>query len=150
MARHPTKLASVAAAVLAACATTSGGAAAPGTSMPTPLAYPAAPREDVVDVIHGVPVADPYRWLEDARSPRTQAWVASEDRLSRDFLTALPGRGAIAKRLEELLYVEQVVGLPVKRGGRVFYQRRSPSQEKAVLYWREGTGPEKVLLDPNG
>ena len=150
MARHPTKLASVAAAVLAACATTSGGAAAPGTSMQTPLAYPAAPREDVVDVIHGVPVADPYRWLEDARSPRTQAWVASEDKLSRDFLTALPGRGAIAKRLEELLYVEQVVGLPVKQGGRVFYQRRSPSQEKAVLYWREGTGPEKVLLDPNG
>ena len=149
MSHRPTPLASVAAALLAACATPSGGASAPGPSMTTSLAYPAAPREEVVDVIHGVPVADPYRWLEDAKSPRTEAWVTAEDRISRDFLAALPERGAIARRLEEILYVEQVVGLPVKRGGRIFYQRRSPTQEKAVLYWREGAGPEKVLLDPN-
>ena len=153
MARLPSRLASVAsslvaASLLAACATTSGGASAPGSSMTTPLAYPAAPREEVVDVIHGVPVADPYRWLEDVKSPRTDAWVAAEDRLSRDFLAALPERAAIAKRLEEILYVEQTM-LPLKRGGRMFYRRRAPAQEKAVLYWREGNGPEKVLLDPN-
>jgi len=118
--------------------------------MPLPLRYPEAPRDPVVDVIHGVPVEDPWRWLEDPKSPRTQAWVAAQDQLSRDFLSRLPERAPIAKRLEELLYVEQVVGLPVKRGDRLFYQRRAPGQEKAVLYWREGTGPEKVLLDPNG
>jgi prolyl oligopeptidase len=95
-------------------------------------------------------VEDPWRWLEDPKSPRTQAWVAAQDKLSRDFLSRLPERAPIAKRLEELLYVEQVVGLPVKRGDRLFYQRRAPGQEKAVLYWREGAGPEKVLLDPNG
>jgi prolyl oligopeptidase len=118
--------------------------------MKTPLDYPAAPREEVVDMIHGVPVADPYRWLEDARSPRTAAWVAAEDRLSRDFLAGLPERGALAKRIEELLRVEAVKGLPSRRGGRVFYERRGATEEKAVLYWREGAGPEKVLLDPNG
>jgi prolyl oligopeptidase len=118
--------------------------------MPLPLTYPAAPREDVVDVLHGTRVADPYRWLEDATSPRTQAWVDAEDRLSREFLQGLPGRQEIARRLEEILYVEQVVGLPVKRGDRVFWLRRSPTQEKAVLLVRDGSGPERVLLDPNG
>ena len=60
MARTTWKPAVVAAlALLSACATTSGGAPAPGSSMKTPLEYPAAPREAVVDVIHGVPVADP-------------------------------------------------------------------------------------------
>ena len=151
MARSTPKLASVAAVtLLAACATTSGGATAPGSAMKTPLDYPAAPREEVVEVIHGVPVTDPYRWLEDAKSPRTGSWVKAEDRLSRDFLAALPERDALAKRLEELLRVESVQGLPSRRGGRIFFQRRAANEEKAVLYWREGTGPEKVLLDPNG
>jgi prolyl oligopeptidase len=117
--------------------------------MPAKLDYPPAPREDVADVLHGVPVPDPYRWLEDASSPRTKAWVAAEDGLTRAFLARLPDRAPIAARLKELLYVEQLIGLPVKRGGRTFYERRGPAQEKAVLCWRTGDGPEKVLLDPN-
>jgi len=150
MALHTTNLAPLAAALLSACATAPAPRGATNESpMTSPLAYPAAPREGVVDLIHGVAVADPYRWLEEAKSPRTEAWVAAGDRLSRDFLSRLPGRAALARRLEEILYVEQVVGLPVKRGDRVFYQRRAPSQEKAVLYWREAAGPEQVLLDPN-
>jgi prolyl oligopeptidase len=124
-------------------------ASANASRVPARLDYPAAPREDVVDVLHGVPVPDPYRWLEDAGSPRTKDWVAAEDGLTRAFLARLPDRAPIAARLKELLYVEQVVGLPVKRGGRLFYQRRAPTQEKAVLCWRQGDGPEKVLLDPN-
>ncbi len=138
--------------LLAACATTAPAArSAPEPSpMPLPLAYPAAPRGDAADLIHGTRVPDPYRWLEEEKSPATRAWVDAEDQLARRFLAALPDREAIAKRLEELLYVEQVVGLPVKRGERVFYQRRAPSQEKAVLYVRDGAGPERVLLDPNG
>jgi len=53
MAPRSTKLASVvAASLLSACAT---------TSMTTTPTYPAAPRDEVVEVIHGVPVADPYR-----------------------------------------------------------------------------------------
>ncbi len=142
----------LAASLLAACATTSGGAATTTGSAPMtlPLPYPPAPRDAVVDVLHGVPVADPYRWLEDAKAARTQEWVGAEDRLARRFLSGLPGRDAIARRLEEVLYVEQVVGLPVKRGDRLFYQRRAPAQEKAVLFVRDGDGPERVLLDPNG
>ena len=34
--------------------------------------YPAAPREDRVELLHGQPVSDPYRWLEDAGAPATQ------------------------------------------------------------------------------
>ena len=151
MAPRPTCLASATAAslLLAACATTSPAAPIAAMPMTPPLVYPAAPREEIVEVLHGVPVADPYRWLEDAKSAPTQAWVKAEDGISRDFLASLPDRPALARRLEEILRVEEVTGLPVKRAGRIFYERRAPEQEKAVLYWREGSGPEKVLLDPN-
>ena len=33
---------------------------------------PNAPRLDLVEVLHGREVADPYRWLEDAHSVQTK------------------------------------------------------------------------------
>ena len=35
------------------------------------LTYPETRRGDVVDDFFGKPVADPYRWLEDADDPRS-------------------------------------------------------------------------------
>ena len=111
---------------------------------------PAATRDEpVVETLFGQRVADPDRWLEDERSAPVQAWMAAENARARSFLDAQPGRSALVKRLGELFYVE-AIGVPVERGGRLFYTRRAARQEKAVLCWRRGaTGPERVLLDPN-
>jgi prolyl oligopeptidase len=94
-------------------------------------------------------VRDPYRWLEDAKSPEVQQWMKAEDDLARSKLNALPDRAAIAARLKEIAYVDEQ-SPPITRGGRVFSFRRSGQQDKWILYWRQGTnGAEKVLLDPN-
>jgi prolyl oligopeptidase len=95
-------------------------------------------------------VPDPYRWLEDARSPEVQAWMKAQDDLTRAAISALPDREAIAGRLKELVYVDGR-SVPLSRGGRLFFMHRRASEEKAVLYYREGrTGDDRVLLDPNG
>ena len=112
-------------------------------------AYPPTRTTTTSEVLHGVAVRDPYRWLEDEKSPEVQAWMTAEDAFARQELAALPGRGALEARLKELLYVDSL-GAPIHRGTRYFYSRRHASQEKAVLYWKEGMdGAEKVLLDPN-
>jgi prolyl oligopeptidase len=54
--------------------------------------YPDAPRQDLVETLHGRPVADPYRWLEEADSEPTKAWLAAQDELYASYLASLPGR----------------------------------------------------------
>jgi len=125
--------------------------AAPSASAepPPPLAYPASRRVETVDVIHGVSVSDPYRWLEDGASDEVKKWAGVQDALARSYLSKLPGRDAMAARLKELFYVE-TMGAPRRLGRRWFYPRRDAGREKSTVYWREGKdGQEKVLLDPN-
>jgi prolyl oligopeptidase len=112
------------------------------------MIYPDARRAPTVDTYHGTPVADPYRWLEDAEAPDTRAWVEAENALTRRALDG-PERDAIRKRLAEL-YDYPRVSVPERKGTRYFYARNPGLLNQAVLYVREGlAGPERVLLDPN-
>jgi prolyl oligopeptidase len=111
------------------------------------MRYPVAPTDDVVDVLHGVEVADPYRWLEDDRSPRTTAWCAAQDELCRSHLDGLSGRDGVRSALRALARVG-AVSAPAIRRGRLFFLRREGDQEHAILYVREPDGTERVLIDP--
>jgi prolyl oligopeptidase len=123
--------------------------APPAAAPPAARDYPATRRDDVVDRLHGVAVADPYRWLEDAGEPEVTTWMTAQDRYTRARLAKLPGRDALAARLAEVFYFD-AIGAPVQRGGRAFYTRKRKDQEKAVLYTKLGErGGERVLLDPH-
>jgi prolyl oligopeptidase len=111
------------------------------------MEYPPARRQDVVDLLHGVEVADPYRWLEDASSDETVRWSDAQDALVRSYLDELPGRDALQGRLQELL-AAGLVTIPALRGERAFFMRRGAGQEHAVLVVREGDA-ERVLIDPS-
>ena len=113
------------------------------------LNYPAAKISPTRDILFGVAVEDPYRWLEDEKSAEVQKWTAAQDKLARQQLAALPGRDELAERFRELYYVDSI-SPPVHRGNRYFYLRRHADREKGIYYWREGeNGQERVLLDPN-
>jgi prolyl oligopeptidase len=112
------------------------------------LAYPATREEPVTEKLHGVIVTDPYRWLEDEKSPEVKAWLAEQDAFARERLAKLPERASMAARLEELFYVESH-GVPTKtKKGRVFFSKREAKAEKSVVWVKDGKAPAKVLLDP--
>ena len=122
------------------------------SSMPTlPLTYPASRRTHDSDVYFGTKVEDPYRWLEDGKSPEVKSWLDAQNHLARSYLDALPGRQALRQRYEQLFHVE-TISAPGRRGDRVFYTKRRPDDEKSILYWRsltDASGAEHVLIDPN-
>ena len=115
------------------------------------LAYPATPRQDLVEDHFGVKVADPYRWLEnDLRAdPAVADWVGRENALTRRYVDALPGRDALKARMQALLSHGRYM-LPRKAGGRYFYGYNKGLQNQTPLYVRDGLdGRQRLLLDPN-
>jgi len=109
---------------------------------------PPSRREDVVEVIHGTRVADPYRWLERADEPEVASWAKAQDDYARRELDALPHRDALRARLRELLYYDSL-SPPRRYGTRVFFTRQHADKEKAVYCVRGADGIERVWLDPN-
>src|SRR5215210_6227128 len=109
--------------------------------------YPSAPRDDLVEQLHGQPVSDPYRWLEDVSAPATQDWSAAQDALFEASLGELPGRELLQRRLTELLGAG-VIGGPSWRQDRHFFMRRTAEQEHALLLTVDAAGTERTLIDP--
>jgi prolyl oligopeptidase len=127
----------------------------PMTSLAVP---PIRTRTDaVVDILHGVKVADPYRWLEDGASPDTVAWTTAQNAQTRRILDAIPGRAALEGRLWSLYEIGSLgapVPRPLRRGRarqwRYFYTRRDGKQNQPVLYARDGLdGADRVVVDVN-
>src|SRR5438128_10208361 len=86
-------------------------------------APPKAKIETVVDDYHGHKVADPYRWLENGKSPDTQRFVEEENAYTRQVLDTLPGRDKLRSRLEQLVTIGRVEA-PKAGGHYYFYERR--------------------------
>jgi prolyl oligopeptidase len=117
---------------------------------PLPLNYPPTRITTDSDTIFGVKVADPYRWLEDGKSPEVQKWLAAENKLARSYLDAVPGRDALKMRFGQLLHID-TISAPSRSGDRFFYMRKRAKDERAILYWCPVGDPksEHVLIDPN-
>ena len=116
-----------------------------------PAAYPPAERGDVVDVLHGVEVPDPYRWLEDEQSDETQAWVSQQNKLTHTTLAHFSRlQKEIAAELEAVYGVDSVSNLH-PRQKRYFLKKRAGLENHPKLLVREGDhrAKDRVALDPN-
>ncbi len=115
---------------------------------PQPI-YPETRKGSVVDAYHGVEVADPYRWLEDADSAETQAWVARQNVLTEGFLSGIPARARLASRLKELTNYPRYSS-PSKHGERYFFWKNSGLQNQSVLCAQETLDSEpQIVINPN-
>jgi prolyl oligopeptidase len=111
--------------------------------------YPPARRGDVVDTYHGMPVADPYRWLEDPEAAETQVFVEAQNRLTREFLDPGDLRGWFVDRMKRFMDYPRY-SLPFKVGERYFFHKNDGLQHHSVLYVQETLdAPPRVVLDPN-
>jgi len=113
------------------------------------LIYPEAIKEDIVEKYFNTEVADPYRWLENDTSATTAAWVEAENKITQEYLSKIPFREKIRRRLTGLLDYERI-GMPSKKNGKYYYFKNDGLQNQSVMYVKDSLeGESKVFLDPN-
>src|SRR5262245_12615830 len=113
------------------------------------LEYPNTKRTDHTDTYFGVPVSDPYRWLEDENSPETKAWVEEQNKVTFGYLEKIPYRQKLQARLEQLINYPRY-GAPFRNGDNFFFRKNDGLQNQSVLYIQKGLdGKPEVLIDPN-
>lgn len=135
-------------AIASALSLASGSIGASPPPIPDP---PETPCIVVTDTLHGVPVTDCYRWLEDGDAPEVQNWMDLQEARSRAFLDPLPQRDYLIRRYNELWrYDDEGVPDEVIDGKRIFYWVKKKDAEKIAYYTRDSLGaPGRLLLDPN-
>ncbi len=115
----------------------------------SPVSYPKTAKGQQIDDYFGEKVTDPYRWLEDDNSKETKAWVEEENKLTFDYLSKIPFRENIRKRIGEL-YNFPRTSAPYKAGKRYFFTKNDGLQNQAIIYNLVSfDDAPNVFLDPN-
>ncbi|MGI5853383.1 MAG: prolyl oligopeptidase family serine peptidase [Bacillota bacterium] len=116
---------------------------------------PHTPRKIVTDIVHGVKIDDPYRWLEDGQSPETRAWTEAQNQRTEAVMQQLPARKLISRRLTELMS-QETVGSPHLCGNQLFYMAHFQGKSQPVLMvialedlLSGATSRARILVDPN-
>jgi prolyl oligopeptidase len=116
--------------------------------------YPETAREDVVETMHGRPVPDPYRWLEDDDDPRVVTWDEAQLALLRSHLDRVASRDDLRKRIAEEMDLGGIASVPRFRGGKRWFTKRPEGANHPVLYVADAADEEgktaRVVIDPNG
>ena len=111
--------------------------------------YPPVRRSDLVEILHGKEIADPYRWLEDPNSAETKAFVTAQSELTESYLSEISARPIIHKRLSSLFNYQRI-NTPNREGGKLFFWQNDGLQNQPVLMVQSGlSSTPAVALDPN-
>jgi prolyl oligopeptidase len=129
----------------------------PSTSPPTdareassslPPAPALARTGDVVETLHGVSVADPYRWMESDHDA-LNSYLSAQGEYARALFARIPGREGLLRALHIANTGVTRVAIDGEGGGRVFLEKRGPDEDLWKLYVRDGwAGTDRLLVDP--
>jgi prolyl oligopeptidase len=116
-----------------------------GITLPPPPSVEAVP---VADDYFGAKIPDSYRWLEDAKSTETRAFLDAENAYTSRYLKQARIRPQLVDDLDALEHVSRW-SMPIERDGNFFFIKRLAGEEQASIYIRRGwTAKDERLIDP--
>jgi prolyl oligopeptidase len=121
---------------------------------------PVAAVNPVIDTYGGAKITDDYRWLEDAKSPETRAFINEENVYTSRYLKQDPLRNQAVDDLDPLEHTSRW-SIPIQRAGNFYFMKRLAGEEQASIYVRRGSAVaasksqstvprDERLIDPAG
>ena len=111
---------------------------------------PITEQDDLVETLHGVEVADPYRWLEDFTSDRAATWEQLQNDYTAQFIQQTKLKRAIKNDLEEIWDGESISTPYVQNGNTFYYYNEGEWQHSKLMMKSCITDcAAEVLIDPN-
>jgi prolyl oligopeptidase len=87
--------------------------------------------------------------LENDTSAATSTWVKAQNKVTQDYLSQIPFRANLKKRMTAL-YNYAKYSAPFKKNGQYFYYKNNGLQNQSALYRQKTlTSEPELLLDPN-
>ncbi len=100
-------------------------------------------------VVFSQTVSDPYRYLENVKSPQTQAWIDAQNARAERVIEAYPNRKQLADRVAQLETTGAIRYAPQLVGTTLFYLRETPPAPQPVLVGQAWpVGNARVIVDP--
>ncbi|MFA5745061.1 MAG: hypothetical protein WC887_02500 [Candidatus Paceibacterota bacterium] len=111
------------------------------------MQMPQTKKENLIEEVSGIPVADQYRWLENDDED-VKKWIVEQNQYTDSFLRN-EYQKKFSDELEENLKITTLLN-PIPACGRYFYRERRPDEDQNVLYMKKGLqGEPVVLFNPN-
>ena len=118
----------------------------PGGAVSQP---PVAQVRPVSDHYFGISVVDPYRWMEGRSSPEFISYMMAQGAYARAVIDHIPGRVKLQERVAAHTGGGVLVSQVQTAGGRIFFLRRTPSENTFKLFVREPAAADRPVIDPD-
>ncbi len=103
-------------------------------NLPAP---PPTDKDPVVDTYFGTRITDDYRWLEDAKSAETRAFIDAQMAYTDRYLKQARVRPELVDKLDPLIHVTSW-SMPIQRGDSYFFMKGLSDEEQSSIYVRHG------------
>ena len=91
----------------------------------------------VTDDYFGTKITDSYRWLEDAKSTQTRAFIDAQNAYTTRYMKQAHVRTQLLDDLDALEHVSRW-SVPIQRAGNLYFMKRLAGEEQASIYVRRG------------
>ncbi|NPE09147.1 MAG: S9 family peptidase [Asgard group archaeon] len=112
------------------------------------MKYPETEQKEVVEIIHGKEIKDPYRWLENYEDQKVIDWLDKQNQFTKERIEKIPNYQKVYEKIKDYLSLG-TISVPKEKKGLIFFQK-STTESQPILYVQKGkTGEPKILVNPN-